>query len=195
MNLSKVELDITNSNYNSENIVTNINKHKIKTIVVGPKQIQEFIMKRSSVSRKFKIVVAVGSGNKVESGLNKFFHLPPVMEIVDGYDVVVLNTKDENVIINELRAVKEFVRSNDQITELRWIFNDYNIGCLGLYLNHMKKYAPNMLCFNTVNLPDLKNVKTKIACPIRINCISSDDLVSKYLLDYNKFLEITRTSQ
>lgn len=99
-------------------------KNNCPAVVVPQQLIPNAIIERQRMRSGFKIILAVDFENKGRNyAINKFRDLSQDAFAVDGYDILLTPDKTMIELGNEMKALKEFLRNINSLTEIRWTIN------------------------------------------------------------------------
>jgi hypothetical protein len=120
--LSKFEISVLQPLVNLGIITENAANHGVAAIVAAPEHIGALLVQRGMMRASHKIICALDFHNRFY-GLDKLTRLQSSPIGADGYEIMLSTNRSSIELLNEIRVLTSFLRSNNAFAEIRWAFN------------------------------------------------------------------------
>lgn len=142
----RMELNVLDYNAPLPRVSEFAYKHRCPAIVVLPQLVPAFIADRESKKGVYRIIAAVDFTNK-SFAMQKVRDMGSDATAADGFDILCSTNKPANEVYNEVRSVSDFLKSLNQLAEIRWVLGAYGRPYAEVqnHLNCFNKYSVNWL--------------------------------------------------
>lgn len=137
---SKVELNVFDGKFPPIRIGEFVVKNQAPAIVVPPELVAPFIVDRSNKRGFYKIIAAVDFPHGSKFAMQKVRDMGRDALAADGFDILLSLNKTTGETFNEVKSVTEFLKSLNQVAEIRWTLPHYTpVAKIADFLNAVKR--------------------------------------------------------
>lgn len=142
----RMELNVLDYNAPLPRISEFAFKHRCPAIVVLPQLVPAFIADREAKKGVYRVVAAVDFTNK-SFAMQKVRDMGSDATAADGFDIMCSMNRPANEVFNEVKSVSDFLKSLNQLAEIRWVLGVYGRPYAEVqnFLNCFNKYSVNWL--------------------------------------------------
>lgn len=195
---SRIEINVFNPIANLGPISDLAAKYGAVSIVAIPQHIAALVLQRGILRGKYKIICALDPENKLFA-MDKISKLKHSPQGADGYEIPLSKNRTQAETRNEIKILTEFLRSNNQLMEIRWNIDALLDGPADRFeyaLTVMKQFPPASIRVGAkLSVEDMDQLIARIrkfvGTPLKIDG-NTDGIVDTYDLNRDvKWFDIT----
>lgn len=143
---SKMELNVLDYNAPLPRVSEFAYKHRCPAIVVLPQLVPAFVADREAKKGVYRVVAAVDFGS-TSFAMQKVRDMGGDATAADGFDIMCSAGRPANEIFNEIKSVSDFLKSINQLAEIRWVLGAFTRPDVEIqnYLKCFAKYNASWL--------------------------------------------------
>ncbi len=178
---SKLEINLMSGKDDPAFVANFAQKHRCPTIVTRPEYVAPLMAHRAAHHGQYLIVTAIDFPTGKSFAMDKFRSLSDDFLAGDGFEILLTDNKTQIESQNEIKALYEFLKRMNQISEIRFVLGAYTRSREQLmsYISGMKKYPPRWIRLDQhLILPNIaighhsgmvEMVKTHLPYPIKVS--------------------------
>lgn len=120
----KMELNVLDYNAPLPRVSEFAYKHRCPAIVVLPQLVPAFVADREAKRGNYRVIAAVDFGG-TSFAMQKVRDMGGDATAADGFDIMCSTGRPANEIFNEIKSVSDFLKSINQLAEIRWVLGAF----------------------------------------------------------------------
>lgn len=137
---SKVELNVFDAKVAPTRVGEFVVKNMAPAIVVPPELVAPFVVDRANKRGFYKIIAAIDFPDGNNFAMQKVRDMGRDALAADGFDILLSLNRTTGETFNEVKSVTEFLKSLNQVAEIRWTLPHYTpVAKISDFLNAVKR--------------------------------------------------------